>query len=480
MKRSLMFILAAAFAAGACSDQQDPTGTTGQPEFASTSGNIGINVALKAPATNANRTELAKFGNLMDEIVELNVIRIRSSAENLPAIRALPFVLGATPDAERNAIPIDAVSASDFSDGRSAWDQDAINVTQFGTTTRQVKFDGTGVYVAILDTGLLPTWRQYFPEQRIAEEYAIAFGGGGQDQGNVVDFDDKWQDDVNSHGTHVTSTVLGYSLRGAPVNGTAPLATVIPVKVLNQNGSGWSSAIARGIMHVVALKQKELKNYPVVINMSLGGSTLDMVEELAINAAVKEGIVIVASAGNSGPVGAMGYPGAYTPVISVASMGYVNEWVSTPGTNDWWLTQNPAETSSMSQYYISDFSALRTGKQDLDVAAPGSWVVGPYQVNQNNTPSYFFLGGTSMASPHVAGIVALMLDKNATLGVAPADRAAKAESILESAAVQIPYPVGGVSVRPNRSSPPEPVPSWDANRSGKGLITANAALAAVR
>jgi subtilisin family serine protease len=134
----------------------------------------------------------------------------------------------------------------------------------------------------------------------------------------------------------------------------------------------------------------------------------------------------------------------------------------------------------MSQYYISDFSALRTGKQDLDVAAPGSWVVGPYQVNQSNTPTYFFLGGTSMASPHVAGIVALMLDKNATLGVAPAYRAAKAESILEGAAVQIPYPAGGVSVRPDRFSAPEPVPSWDANRSGKGLITANAALAAVR
>ncbi len=480
MTRRFIFGLAAVLAVAACSDQQDPTGTTGQPELASTSGNIGINVALKAAATDANRAELAKFGNLLDEITELNVIRVRSAADNLAAIRALPFVAAATPDAERNAIPIDAVAASDFANGRSAWDQDAINVTQFGTTTRQVKFDGTDVYVAILDTGLLPTWRQYFPEQRIAEEYAIAFGGGGQDRGNVVEFDDKWQDDVNSHGTHVTSTVLGYSLRGAPINGTAPLATVIPVKVLNQNGSGWSSMIARGIMHVVALKQNQLKNYPVVINMSLGGSQLDIVEQLAIDAAVKEGIIIVASAGNSGPTGFMGYPGAYKPVISVASMGFVNEWVSTPGTTDWWLTQNPAETSNTSQYYISDFSALRHGDQDLDVAAPGSWVVGPYQINQSNTPTYFFLGGTSMASPHVAGIVALMLDKSATLGVAPAYRAAKAEQILESTAIPIPYPAGGVSVRPDRLSAPEPVPSWDANRSGKGLATANAALAATR
>ncbi len=114
--------------------------------------------------------------------------------------------------------------------------------------------DGTGVYVAVLDTGLLPTWRAYFPEERIAVEFGIAFGGGGGENGTVSTQPNKWEHDVNSHGTHVTSTILGYSMYGTPVNGVAPMATVIPVKVLNQNGSGWSSVVARGITYITDLK----------------------------------------------------------------------------------------------------------------------------------------------------------------------------------------------------------------------------------
>jgi subtilisin family serine protease len=471
MNRSFIITLAAVLAIGACSDQQNPTGTADQAELASTNGTIGINVILKAPATAANRTELAKYGNLMDEIADLNAIRLNGKASNLDAIRALPFVAAATPDAERNATPIDAVAVTDFVDGKSSWDQDAINVTDFGKG-RTLSYTGKGVYVAILDTGLLPTWRQYFPQERIAEEYATSFGGGGQDNGNVVELPGKWQDDVNSHGTHVTSAILGFQLSPTTqYNGAAPLATIIPVKVLNQNGSGWSSAIARGIDYVTHLKTDVLPaGTPVAINMSLGGSQPDALEQTAIDRAVAAGVIIVASAGNSGPDGFMGYPGAFPKVISVASAGFVNEWVSTPGTNNWWNTQNPADPDDASEYYISDFSALRHGDQDLDVAAPGSWTVGPYQTNQSNQASFFFLGGTSMASPHVAGVVALMLEKNKSL------TAASAENILQKTALPIPYPAGGVKVRPDRSTAPTAVPSWDANRSGSGLVRANKAL----
>jgi len=166
----------------------------------------------------------------------------------------------------------------------------------------------------------LSTWRQYFPEERIATEYAKSFGGGGMEKGTVSEQPQKWEHDTNSHGTHVVSTILGYSFYGTPINGVAPVAKVIPVKVLNQNGSGWSSAVAAGIVYVADLKAGPLANHPVVINMSLGGPELDAVEKAAIDYAIGQGVIIVALAGNEGEAG-MGYPGAYAPVISVAAAG---------------------------------------------------------------------------------------------------------------------------------------------------------------
>ncbi len=373
----------------------------------------------------------------------------------------------ANPDAVRNGAPVDTVAATDFMDGLSTWDLDAVNVTDFGFDNRQVAYDGTGVYVAVLDTGLVDTWRMFFPEERIAEEYAKSFGGGGGEVGNVSEQPNKWEHDQNSHGTHVTSTIIGYSYRGTPINGVAPMATIIPVKVLNQNGSGWSSVVARGITYIAELKADQLADYPVVINMSLGGSSLDAMEQAAIDYAISVGVIIVASAGNEGTAG-MGYPGAYEPVISVAASGWVGEWTPT-GNRGWWYNKNVTDPIDSADYYITDFSSRELSGQDLDVAAPGSWIVGPYKINSGNRLSYYFLGGTSMASPHVAGIVALMAQKNNAL------TATEAEEILEDSAT---------SLEPgcrNVSAPSGVVENicWDADATGAGLATADAALAAM-
>ncbi len=430
---------------------------------------IGVNVLLRSDPTAALLADLGTHGKVREVVAELRAVTLQARAGDLPAIAALPYVLAASPDATRKGAPVDTVAATDFAGGLSTWDQDAIDVTDLGKG-RVAALDGSGVYVAVLDTGLLDSWRQYFPQERIATQYALALNGGGGENGNVSTPTNKWEHDQNSHGTHVTSTILGYSLRGVPVNGTAPLATVIPVKVLNQNGSGWSSVVARGITYVANLKKGPLAGSPVVINMSLGGPSLDPMEKAAIDYAISAGVLVVAAAGNEGAAG-MGYPGAYAPVISVAASGWVGEWSLLPnGTVDraWWNSRDVRDPLDPADFYIADFSSRALPGQDLDVAAPGSWVVGPYQ-NNSGQISYFFLGGTSMATPHVAGIVALMAQKKPGLGQA------EAEGYLTSAAV--PLPAGCRTVNSSAGVPGQVC--WGDDATGAGLITAANALAAM-
>ena len=422
---------------------------------------IGINVVLNTDVTDAILADLGTHGTVRDVVREIRAVTLQARTGALPVIRALPYVAAANPDAQRRNGPVTPVLVTDFSNGLSSWDLDAINVTDYGFDNRQVAYDGSGVYVAVLDTGLVDNWPYYFPADRIAVDYAVCFGGGGGDNGTVSTQPNKWEHDQNSHGTHVTSTIIGYNFNGLPVNGVAPLATVIPVKVLNQNGSGWSSVIARGIVYVADLKAGALAGHPVVINMSLGGPSMDAMEQAAIDYAIANGVIVVASAGNEGTAG-MGYPGAYAPVISVAASGWIGEWV---GGGSWWY-QNVPDPTNPDDYYIAAFSSRALPGQDLDVAAPGSWIVGPYQTD--GQISYYFLGGTSMASPHVAGIVALMAQKDPTL------TAPDAETILESSAVPLP-PGCRTVLNPDGTSTEY---CWGADATGAGLATADAALAA--
>jgi subtilisin family serine protease len=157
----------------------------------------------------------------------------------------------------------------------------------------------------------------------------------------------------------------------------------------------------------------------------------------------------------------MGYPGAYEPVISVAASGWVGEWT----TPTWSRLLDVPDPTNAADYYITDFSSRALTGQDLDVAAPGSWIVGPYQ--KNGQISYYYLGGTSMASPHVAGIVALMAQKRPSLS------ATEAENILEVNAIPMPP---GTCLDPYTLDPLHPL-TWGADATGAGLATADAALA---
>src|SRR5690348_6855565 len=218
MNRRLILSLATLLAVGACRDQQEPT--TGPdnsaPDFASTTATVGINVVLKGRATASQLAQLEKYGKVKKQFIEINGLTLAGKKSDLSSIRALRFVKGAAVDAVIDIPPnTDLVTVPDFTNGFSTWDQDAINVTVSpGSSARAVSQTGQGVYVGILDTGLLNTWPQYFPTERVATQYATSFvGGGALDQGNVTSpSSDQWQHDVCAHGTHVASTILGYRL----------------------------------------------------------------------------------------------------------------------------------------------------------------------------------------------------------------------------------------------------------------------------
>jgi subtilisin family serine protease len=421
---------------------------------------IGVNVLLNRDISSQILADLSTRGTVLETMPAIDALSMRIAEGQLAAIRALSYVAAANPDAERKGSPVDMVAATDFSTGINTWNLDAVNVTNFGSTSRTVAYDGSGVYVAVLDTGLLDSWRQYFPQERIAAQYAKSFSGGGGEQGNVSEPPNTWEHDQNSHGTHVTSTILGFQFGAGRVNGVAPLVTIIPVKVLGQSGSGWSSMIAAGITYVTDLARGPLAGKSVVINMSLGGPQLDAVEKAAIDYAVANGVIVVAAAGNEGTAG-MGYPGAYAPVISVAASGWTGEWTQA----NWWRTRDVADPTKAADFYITDFSSREKPGQDLDVAAPGSWVVGPYQNNSGQT-SYFYLGGTSMASPHVAGIAALMKQKDPSLNQP------QVEAILEATAIAL-APGCRKVIDPNVGLTEF---CWAIDAAGAGLVTADAAL----
>lgn len=399
--------------------------------------------------------------------------------------------------------------------GYHTWDSDMIDIEKVTQT-------GKGVYVAVLDTGLVPNWKDYFPRERVAEELGVGFYQNITFKGRTND-PCGLETEVgqlrtttfigsrgSSHGTHVASTIIGYgyysnfdALEGYPlpaiqVRGIAPDATIIPVKVLADyqipdmkkcdepapSGLavfGTEAMVAAGIDYVTDLKLGVLKDSPVVINMSLGGDArveISDVEKAAIDRAIEAGVIVVAAASNDGEAG-MSAPGSYAPVISAGSVGWTGEWLEDgagdPGPDNgvryrmWWL-QNRKGTvpvagdlaalsagsgdvsegaAVVDEVYISDFSSRAYAEQDLDVLAPGSWVRGPFagfpgynhlpwwsnglgDVFGNNAGNFYYVGGTSMATPHVASVAALVLE------VAPDMDQAAMEALLESTAIPVP------------------------------------------
>ena len=443
---------------------------------------IGINVLLNQPPNNNILQDLGANGQVLDVIPQINGVTLRARSSELSTIQALPYVEGANADA-----------TVDFASGTNYWNLDAVNVTDFGAG-RVVGYDGTGVYIAVIDTGLPFNWRAYFPEERIAVDLARSFSGGGGDRGNVSNQPERWERDTNGHGIAVMSVILGfrYNLSDPPLpstfDGVAPQATIIPVKVLTESNSNkWWSAFARAIVYVTDLKVGgTLGNAPLVINMSFGGPEEDVLLRAAIDYAIANGVIPVAAAGNEADAG-MRFPGRYAPVISAGATALVGEFPPEDPTLIEWILNDVAE-NDLSQHLVAPFSAWELPGQDLDVLAPGFPIPfpGPLGGGGVGMVDYNFFGGTSFASPHVAGIAALMLQKNPEL------TAAQIEQILENTA--FPLPPGCRDIVAGVVGPGhwpsfrwsdyinlflfDATVCWDASPAGHGLAQADAALAA--
>jgi subtilisin family serine protease len=442
---------------------------------------VGINVLLNTPPTPAVLSQVGAHGDVLDVIPEINAITVRATVEALAAISALPCVAAACLDQECELARVSDVTGPDFANGASQWGLDAINVTDYGTT-RTVSYDGSGVYIAVIDSGLPHNWREYFPEERIASQFGISFSGGGGEASTISTQTENWDHDMDGHGTQIVSVLLGFSYYGTQIyNGVAPRANIIPVKTAHNLHGGRSSVNTRAIIYLANLKASgALGNAPLVINMSWGGFAPDPVQRAALVYAIAQGVIAVACAGNEG-AGGMRWPAAYPEVISVAAFGWTSQFpANDPSTYLWNFLDFPE--SDPLAYYIPGWSSREHVGQDLDIAAPT--MVGSGFSRNNGQVDYTFFLGTSASCPHVAGVAALMLQKNSTL------TQAQIETILESTAMPLApgcrmtnTPVGFTGNLPTWSDHGSLVfallnECWQSDATGHGALRADAALAA--
>ncbi|MCC6905632.1 MAG: S8 family serine peptidase, partial [Anaerolineae bacterium] len=180
-------------------------------------------------------------------------------------------------------------------------------------------------------------------------------------------------EDEHGHGCHVAGIIAANANNGIGIAGVAPNARIMPVRVLDAGGSGSYSGIAQGIIWAA-------NNGAQVINMSLGGSSDVSYLHDAVIYAKSRGVSVVAAAGNESTPYAI-YPARYPEAIAVGSVD-----------------------SNLQRSYFSNYGP------DVDIWAPGGSIISTYLNN-----GYVGMSGTSMATPYVAGAVALEMGRGGTL-----------------------------------------------------------------
>ncbi|KAI8801889.1 peptidase S8/S53 domain-containing protein [Cladochytrium replicatum] len=234
-----------------------------------------------------------------------------------------------------------------------------------GTTYTFPSSAGAGVDVYVIDTGIKTNHPEFEGRARLGRSF-VNNGQGG---------------DGNGHGTHVAGTV------GSKTFGVAKKANLIAVRVLNAQGSGSSAGVLQGIEFSIAAAKASRR--PSVINMSLGGQGDDPVTTRALNTANTNGVVVVVAAGNENQDACNTSPANVRSAVTVAAVNPRNDGMAN----------------------FSNFG------QCVDISAPGVNIQSTW-IGTSNTPGNNgltnIISGTSMASPHVAGVAALVYADNPT------------------------------------------------------------------
>lgn len=273
---------------------------------------------------------------------------------------------------------------------REVWINLDAAVAAAGAVEVRSRYNGQGITIAIIDTGV-------YPHPDLAGRI-VAFADFVTNR--TAPYDD------NGHGTHVAGCAAGSGAEsGGQYRGVAPGARLVGIKVLNKTGAGTVSDILAGIDWVV---QNRVRYGIRVLSMSLGaqaqsGCTDDPLCRAA-GQAWKAGITVVAAAGNEGPEpGTISTPGISPEVITVGAM-------------------DDRGTPDRGDDAIAAFSSrgpTRDGRHKPDLLAPGVAVTSLRSpgstIDKQNEPArvgrwYLTLSGTSMATPIVAGVVALLLE----------------------------------------------------------------------
>ncbi|MFZ0796674.1 MAG: S8 family peptidase [Terriglobales bacterium] len=302
----------------------------------------------------------------------------------------------------------------------------ATNNEEFATAVEanvaswQFGFDGTGVGVAVIDSGIAahPDLNNANGNSRVV--YSQSFVAGQT----------RTRTDLFGHGTHVAGLIGGNGSNSGTANGypatyagMAPNVNLINLRVLDQNGFGTDSQVIAAIEQAIALED----TYNIcVINMSLGrpifeNYTLDPVDQ-AVEAAWQAGIVVVVAAGNNGRYaptdgyGTIGVPANDPAVITVGA----TLTMYTPTRADDEITSYSSKGPTAIDHIVkpdlvapgNHLVSLRVAGSTLDTLYPQLEVA---PTPGNGPAIYFQLSGTSMATPIVSGAVALMMQQNPNL-----------------------------------------------------------------